>query len=263
MNFRFLALLLAALALLTASAVFAQSCAPCPENANCQLPECPTEEPALETSHIRLWNRSEQDMENVLVEYPSQIEEYGDIPAGQVTDYRAVDFAYGYAYIRLTVDGKELVLQPIDYVGEVPLEPRYFTYALDIVDGRIAHQLLQVVATVEYQGGLCVYGACSGLVTLYDDGTLVEVYGPDAPVIHTVESELVQALADEIIFADYEAIRSQPFTGTCPTAYDGQELIYTFYNGAEAEVIASCEYEIDESLPLFALINEILAIAEA
>lgn len=221
---------------LMAASASAQSSTPCPEHA-----ECPTEEPTAATPHIRLWNRSEHAMENITVAFPEQEAAYADIPAGQASDYHAVELAYRYAYIHLTSAGEEYVWQPIDYVGEIPLE------------------LLQVVATVESQGGRCIYGLCHIFVTLYSDGTFVSVTGPDEPVIHQVDAELVQSLTEAIETTDYEAIRSEHFTGTCPVAYDGQELTYTFHNGAAAERLASCQCALDDSLPLFTLIAEILA----
>ena len=51
--------------------------------------------------------------------------------------------------------------------------------------------------------------------------------------------------------ADFEAIRSRPFTGTCPIAFDGQEIIFDFGAAAAIERVASCQVAIDWSDPLF------------
>ena len=59
--------------------------------------------------------------------------------------------------------------------------------------------------------------------------------------------------------ANFEEIRSKKFTGTCPTAYDGQEAIYTFYTLTETQTVSSCEFEIDNQSPLFSEINQILS----
>lgn len=253
MKFRFIVMLLVLLPV--AVRVSAQTSTPCPEAV-----ECPTEEPVIEMPQIRLWNRSERDMENITVIFPEQEEDYADIPAGHTSDYRAVEPAYRYAYIHLTSAGEAYVWQPIDYVGETPLEPGYYTYALDIADDHmLTLELLQAVATVEAQGGRCVYGLCHVFVTLYSNGTFVSVVGPNEPVLHTVDEELMQSLTEAIEATDYEAIRSQPFTGICPVAYDGQELIYTFYQEAAVERLASCQYELDDELPLFTVLADILA----
>ena len=57
---------------------------------------------------------------------------------------------------------------------------------------------------------------------------------------------------------DFEAIRSQPFLGMCPTAFDGQELVYTVATAHGPERIASCDVEVDQQAPLFAAIHSIL-----
>lgn len=54
---------------------------------------------------------------------------------------------------------------------------------------------------------------------------------------------------------DYSAIRSQPYTGVCPTAYDGQEVIYTFTTSGGRETLRSCEVAIDPAHPLFSFIT--------
>lgn len=49
---------------------------------------------------IRVANRSDVEIHSVVVKFPSQTEMYGKIVPGAATDYRKVDKAYGYAYIR-------------------------------------------------------------------------------------------------------------------------------------------------------------------
>lgn len=84
------------------------------------------------TVEIRIANRSNFEMVGVRVGFPSQTEEYGSIPPGVVTEYRAVPKAYRYAYIETTVDGKRAVIQPIDYVGERELKSGKYTYVLTL-----------------------------------------------------------------------------------------------------------------------------------
>lgn len=44
----------------------------------------------------------------------------------------------------------------------------------------------------------------------------------------------------------------------CPTAYDGQKTIYTFYlNENISEKIDTCEYEVDTNNNLISLANEL------
>lgn len=42
--------------------------------------------------------------------------------------------AYRYAKVVVTISGREIVLQPVDFVGETPLEPGRYTYALSVTD---------------------------------------------------------------------------------------------------------------------------------
>lgn len=79
---------------------------------------------------IRVANRSDVPMTTVIVQFPSQSETYGDIPAGASTEYRAVTEAYRYAYVEATVEDKRAIIQPIDFIGETLLSSGNYTYAL-------------------------------------------------------------------------------------------------------------------------------------
>jgi hypothetical protein len=116
-----------------------------------------------------------------------------------------------------------------------------------------------VIMTAAFNGGHCLYGACNGQVTVYSDGTYEVVNGANGLRVETLPESTVADLVAQIDAADYAAIRSQPFTDTCPIAYDGQEVTYTFYTSAGTETIASCQYVIDPALPLFSLIDTIFA----
>ena len=71
--------------------------------------------------------------------------------------------------------------------------------------------------------------------------------------------ELMQALIVEVHQADFEAIKSHPFTDTCPIAFDGQQFIYTFTIGAGSERIDSCEVVVDPANPLFIAVDAAIA----
>lgn len=80
--------------------------------------------------NIRVANRSDVEFRNVIVKFPSQTEIYGNIPPGRTTEYRKVNKAYRYAYIKVEIDGQEAILQPVDYVGERLLSRGNYTYSL-------------------------------------------------------------------------------------------------------------------------------------
>jgi hypothetical protein len=64
-------------------------------------------------------------------------------------------------------------------------------------------------------------------------------------------------LKSRIAALDFAQIESQPFTGVCPTLYDGVEIIYTFPLGKNVEEISSCKYTLDGKNPLFQQINRL------
>lgn len=89
-----------------------------------------------EPTEVRIRNVSGFDYDGLQV----GDETYGRLPAGAETRYREFDTAYRYNYVRLEIEGDEMILQPIDYVGETPLGPGRFTYEVRVID-RSAGQL--------------------------------------------------------------------------------------------------------------------------
>ena len=69
----------------------------------------------------------------------------------------------------------------------------------------------------------------------------------------------MQALVVEVEQADFEAIKSQPFTDTCPIAFDGQQVIYTFWIVTHSEQIDSCQVVVDPANPLFVAVDAAIA----
>ena len=91
---------------------------------------------------IRVANRSTRDFDRVLVNFYDEPVEYGSIPSGTVSAYRVAKGAFRYAYVEVRMDTARLVLQPIDFVGETPLENGRYTYALSLSPDR--HLLLKL-----------------------------------------------------------------------------------------------------------------------
>ena len=58
-----------------------------------------------------------------------------------------------------------------------------------------------------------------------------------------------------IAATDFDAMRLRRFTGECPVAFDGQEVIFAFGAPTGVERIASCETEIDPGRPAFATLR--------
>jgi hypothetical protein len=104
--------------------------------------------------------------------------------------------------------------------------------------------------TVETRGGECPNGPCGSLIDIGSDGSIHQVRPTDQD-LGTIPKAELDALAAEIERANFLLIESRPFTGECPTAFDGQETIYTFHLQTGDEAIATCKVAIDPNHPLF------------
>ncbi len=96
---------------------------------------------------IRIENVSDYDYQSVLVNAWDTNVQYGDVKSGETTDYQSHPLAYRYAFVRLSISGDTTVIQPIDFVGETPLSPGRYTYAIDADDsqeyyGRLTMELI-------------------------------------------------------------------------------------------------------------------------
>jgi hypothetical protein len=104
---------------------------------------------------------------------------------------------------------------------------------------------------------MCRTGTCRSVIVIDADGRVRQTE-PEAGEISQVTAESIDVLQTAIDITDFEAIRSRPFLGTCPTAFDGQELVYTIATPHGPERIASCDVEVDPQAPLFVAIHAIL-----
>lgn len=116
------------------------------------------------------------------------------------------------------------------------------------------------LVTVETRGGECAAGPCGRTITIDRDGR-VHLAAKPPNELGRVTPEVLRTLDTSISTTDFEAIKSRPFTGECPTAFDGQETIYTFSAPGGVETIASCTVVVDPSLPLFAAVDAVISAA--
>jgi hypothetical protein len=114
-----------------------------------------------------------------------------------------------------------------------------------------------LLVTVEAHGGLCPEGGCRTLLAIEADGLAHQIEPVEAE-IHRATNEAIGAYRAALAVTDFDVIRSRPFTGVCPIAFDGHELIFTFATPAGSERISSCDVEIDPEDPLFAAVNGML-----
>ena len=113
------------------------------------------------------------------------------------------------------------------------------------------------LVTVEWRGGLCQYGGCSTVFEVTTDGAYRIVQGDGSEATGTTDEVLSTALSDAIARADFDAVRILGSTEICPTAYDGQEVIYTFHAPGGDERMSTCEHVLEWNLRPF---PELLAI---
>lgn len=110
------------------------------------------------------------------------------------------------------------------------------------------------LVTVTTRGGMCMDGPCGGTVVLERDGTARSAAKPPNELGH-VSAQAMATLTAAVAATDFAALKSRPFTGECPVAFDGQELIFEFVVRGTTQRIASCEVDIDWGHPLFVAVG--------
>jgi hypothetical protein len=110
----------------------------------------------------------------------------------------------------------------------------------------------QPIVTVMRHGGLCAAGSeCRSLLRIGDSTISGQGY-VSRPLSRSARAALLRAIAK----LDAAYLRAHPFTGTCPTAYDGAESIYRFRGFAHA--LPSCTYDL-RGVEAVRLTNRLLA----
>jgi hypothetical protein len=80
--------------------------------------------------YLRVHNASEQAFDSVRVDGI----EFGSLPAGADSPYKAADGCnYAYGSMQVTSGNERFAVFPIDFIGETPLGPGYYTHALTTV----------------------------------------------------------------------------------------------------------------------------------
>lgn len=81
--------------------------------------------------NIRLSNVSQYTFQNIVVNTTTGDTDFENIGPQEMSLYKTFETAYRYAFVELEIDGETYTLQPIDYVGETPLENGNYTYQID------------------------------------------------------------------------------------------------------------------------------------
>jgi len=106
---------------------------------------------------------------------------------------------------------------------------------------------------VQSRGGMCIEGACESTIYVERNG-LVHMAAKQPNELGIVPAEAMAELERQIALANFDELLSHSFTGTCPTAVDGQELVFEFATADGVQRIESCQVEVDYSTPLFAAV---------
>jgi hypothetical protein len=84
-------------------------------------------------TQLRIQNHTSLVYDSVHVISPGGKQVYYQINPGGFSGYKPFSFLYRYAYIEVFYNGRKLILQPFDYVGEQKLNPGKYTYQLGIM----------------------------------------------------------------------------------------------------------------------------------
>jgi hypothetical protein len=92
---------------------------------------------AAEVPSLRITNHGSLPIKNLVVLFPQDRIEFGDVPAGTTTEYKEVsNGVFRYAAYQFEVDGQVVTEPAIDWIGESPMNGNLFTYTLDFDPGR-------------------------------------------------------------------------------------------------------------------------------
>ena len=79
---------------------------------------------------LRVENTISLMIDSVVVSNPSGTQVYYNINSNAKSGYKAFDYIYNYAYIKVYTGASSITLQPIDYVGEPAVKTGKYTYRL-------------------------------------------------------------------------------------------------------------------------------------
>ncbi len=91
---------------------------------------CTDRDDKISTVQIRIKNTSSITYDEVLVGDAEEL--HMDVPPDGYSEYFEYAVAYRYAYIQIHSGEETYILQPIDFLGETPLPPGFYTYQLSV-----------------------------------------------------------------------------------------------------------------------------------
>lgn len=101
-------------------------------------------------TRLRVINDSTIPIENLIVIFPKDQIQFGNIAPGATTDYIDVpNGIYRYAAYKFDLGGNTITQPVIDWVGETPMEGTSFTYTINIDPDRDDGQIIQLTEVTE------------------------------------------------------------------------------------------------------------------
>lgn len=94
------------------------------------LISCTDRDDEVAVVNLRIKNESTLLFEEVQV--GEALEKHSNVGPDEFSPYFEYETAYTYGYIEIKSGEETYILQPIDFVGENPLPPGFYTYNLDI-----------------------------------------------------------------------------------------------------------------------------------
>jgi len=92
---------------------------------------------SVEVPSLRISNNGSVPIKNLVVLFPHDRIEFGDVPAGTTTDYKETsNGVFRYAAYQFEVDGQVVTEPAIDWIGESPMSGVLFTYTIDFDPNR-------------------------------------------------------------------------------------------------------------------------------
>jgi hypothetical protein len=120
----------------------------------CLVLSCPsTEYNRWGDLQVRVENKSNTLLENVTITYENQVEIFGNIPPGVITEYHTVKKLTNFANIEAIANGKRIAEpQGIDKLGEEVLGKGKYTYSLTLDENNAPMNKVWIMAVITKDG---------------------------------------------------------------------------------------------------------------
>jgi hypothetical protein len=109
---------------------------------------------------------------------------------------------------------------------------------------------------IQFQGGMRTTRTIPEPM-IRPDGLFRYNNGVGKPKSGVLSQQELRLLKQRVQQANFSVIKSKPFKGTCPIAYDGTEVVYLFQLHRGIEEISACKYAINGKSLLFQQLNRL------